>query len=111
MKKIASAYALITYFATAAVIYAQTQNSPIVIEPPRSGYSDIGKFITAVVNLVFIVGALAVLIMLIWGAVQWIFSGGEKDAVASARNRIVHALVGLAVLAVAVALAAFFGRF
>jgi hypothetical protein len=42
--------------------------------------------------------------MLIWGAFEWITSGGDKDAVGKARNRILNALIGLAVLAIAVAL-------
>lgn len=43
--------------------------------------------------------------MLIIGAFEWITSGGDKEAVGKARNRIINALIGLAVLAVAFALA------
>lgn len=109
MKKVASVSASFGYFLLATLAFAAPGD--IVINPPHSGYDDLGKFITAVINLVFIVGAVSVLIMLVWGAVQWIFSGGEKEAVSHARNRIIHALVGLAILAVAFALAVFFGRF
>ncbi len=105
MKKIASLSGLIAYLAVARNALA------ITITPPNLGYHSLGTFITAVVNLVFIVGALAVLVMIVWGAVQWIFSGGEKEAVGKARDRILNALIGLAVLAVAVALAAAFGQF
>lgn len=83
----------------------------IPIQKPSAGYSDLGQFITAAIRLVFAIAAVSVLVMLVWGALQWIFSGGEKEAVAAARNRILNALIGLAVLAVAVALANVFGIF
>lgn len=75
------------------------------------GYSDLGKFINNIITLVFILAIIIVLFMLIWGALEWITSGGEKEAVAGARNRIISALIGLAVLSVAFALANVAGQF
>ena len=83
----------------------------INIAPPLQGYSDLGKFISNVVQLSFIVAVLAVLVMLVWGAFEWITSGGDKDAVSKARNRIINALIGLAVLAVAFAIFKVAGQF
>jgi len=62
----------------------------------------VGTVLSNALTIVFIIAALAVLFMLIFGAFQWIVSGGDKEAVAKARGRIVAALVGLAVLALAV---------
>lgn len=96
----------------ALVKNAFAQATTITIQKPKNaGYNDLGDFITASIRLLFAVAAVSVLIMLVWGALQWIFSGGEKEAVAAARNRILNALIGLAVLAVAVAIAVVFGRF
>jgi hypothetical protein len=53
------------------------------------------------IKIVFIVAALAVLIMLIIGAFQWIVSGGDKEKVGQARGRITSALIGFAILALA----------
>lgn len=75
------------------------------------GYHRISDFLTAAIRLAFIIALIAVLIMLIWGAIEWIFSGGNKDAVGNARNRIIHALVGLAILAIAIAIVTFAGTF
>lgn len=61
-------------------------------------------------TLVFSVSALLVLVMLIWGAISWIMSGGDKDAVASARKRIINALIGLAILALAFFIVRFVGQ-
>ena len=75
------------------------------------GYSNIGNFVNNLITLMFIVATVIVLFMLVWGAIQWIFSGGDKDAVKAARDRIIHALVGFAVLAVAFAVAVLAGQF
>ncbi len=124
MKKLAAVVPAIAYLVLAGVIFAQTPTpiggpDVIQISPPvfnndptkRIGYTDINQFINNILILVFIVAIVAVLFMLVWGALQWIFSGGEKEAVASARNRIIHALVGLAILAIAIAVARLAGQF
>lgn len=88
-----------------APVQAFAQGTTINIQAPQQGYSDIGAFITNVMTLAFTLAVLVVLVMLVWGAFEWIASGGDKEAVGKARNRIINALIGLAVLAVAFALA------
>lgn len=83
----------------------------INVSPPPQGYNDIGKFLTNLVQLAFIFAVLLVLVMLIWGAFEWITSGGDKEHVSSARNRIINALIGLAVLSIAFALFKLAGQF
>ncbi len=53
------------------------------------------------ITIIFTVAALLVLAFLIFGAIQWITSGGDKEKVKTARGTIVHALIGLVVLALA----------
>lgn len=80
--------------------------SGIVIVPPAGkGFPTLGSFITNTLTISFAVAILVVLVMLIWGAFEWITSGGDKETVGKARGRIVNALIGLAVLAIAYALA------
>ena len=102
MKRLAFWGSFASYFILAKNVFAQTE---IKISPPPQGYSDLGAFVTNVFTLAFGVAILVVLVMLIWGAFEWITSGGDKEAVGKARNRIINALIGLAVLAVAFALA------
>ena len=88
----------------------------INVQPPTAngsaiGYSDLGAFISNIFVLAFGLAVLLVLVMLVWGAFEWIASGGDKEAVGHARNRIINALIGLAVLAVAFALAKVVGQF
>ena len=52
-----------------------------------------------------------VLAFLVWGAFDWITSGGDKEAVGKARSKIINALVGMAVLAIAFAIFSLAGQF
>ena len=111
MKKLTALIGTGVVFLTSA-IPAFAQNPPLKIDTTNiPGYKSIGQFISAGLTLIFIIALIAVLVMLVWGALQWIFSGGDKEAVASARNRILHALIGLAVLAIAIALVNLAGVF
>ncbi|NCN45610.1 MAG: hypothetical protein COU63_03685 [Candidatus Pacebacteria bacterium CG10_big_fil_rev_8_21_14_0_10_36_11] len=49
-------------------------------------------------NALISIGAIMVLIFFIWGALEWISSGGDKGKVENARNRITQAFIGLVVL-------------
>lgn len=72
-----------------------------------------GKIISGVIGGMFIIAFLIALIYLITGAFHWITSGGDKASLESARNKIIHALVGLVIVAAAWAImtlvAQFFG--
>ena len=75
--------------------------------------ANVSKIIEALIALIFIVAVVIALFFLLWGAVKWIMSGGDKAAVESARGMIVAAVVGLVILFLAFlllnVLLAFFG--
>lgn len=77
----------------------------VINAPAGKGYSRLDYFIENVLVVAFGIAAIVVLVMLVWGAFEWITSGGDKESVGKARSRIINALIGLAVLAVAYALA------
>lgn len=62
-------------------------------------YQDIGKLVSNGLQLGLIVASILVLLYLLWGGIQWITSGGDKNALESAKNRITAALVGTAIVA------------
>lgn len=63
-----------------------------------------GSIFETVVNvLLFIVGAIAV-IMLIYGGFKYVISGGDAGAVTSAKNTILYAVVGIIVALLAYAI-------
>lgn len=107
MKKLFILSSTIASLVTPKIAFAQTPspNPNIVIKQPKEGYGEIGQFINNVLTLAFGIGLLVVLVMLVWGAFEWITSGGDKEAVGKARSRIINALIGLAVMAIAFALA------
>ena len=56
--------------------------------------------------MLFAVGILAV-IMLIWGGIRYVLSGGDSGAVSSAKKTILYAVVGLIVAILAYAIVNF----
>jgi hypothetical protein len=63
-----------------------------------SGESFFQKIVPAAITLAFIIGALIFFFMLIVGAIKWISSSGDKQALESARGTITSALIGIIIL-------------
>src|SRR5690606_13303409 len=63
-----------------------------------SGATTTGYFVS-LWRAAITIGGLMVLIFFIWGAIEWITSGGDSGKVASARNRITQAVIGMIILA------------
>jgi hypothetical protein len=69
-------------------------------------FGDSGVFKTITNVLLFIIGAISV-IMLIIGGIRYVVSGGDSAAVTSAKNTILYAVVGVVVAILAYALVNF----
>lgn len=70
------------------------------IEPPISGLptepqEGINKIVSFGIQTFLIVAAIAALIYLFGGAYDWITSGGEKEKISKAQNKITNAVIGL----------------
>ncbi len=63
-----------------------------------SGAEFFQRLIPALVGLALLAGVLVFLFILITGAIQWITSGGDKQALESARGKISNALIGIIIL-------------
>ena len=70
----------------------------VSVTEPGSYFGDFPKMIEAILNIVLVIGIIAVLLYLIWGGLEWITSGGDKGKTESARNKITAAVVGLIIL-------------
>ena len=68
--------------------------------PQPTGFriTNIGRVISSVFGFLLIVAGLLAFAMLIIGGIQMITSGGDKAGLETARNRIVHAIIGLIVV-------------
>jgi len=52
----------------------------------------------AIIQIGFIIGVLVFFFVLLIGAIQWISSGGDKQALEGARGKITNAIIGLVIL-------------
>jgi len=79
--------------------YAGTVADPNEVNIPKAalGFTPpkFGDLLTFVIRTLFIFGGLAALLYLILGAFAWITSGGDKENVAKAREKIQAAVIGL----------------
>lgn len=73
---------------------------------PNDLFAADGVFTTIVNVLLFIIGAISV-IMLIIGGIRYTLSGGDSGAVTSAKNTILYAIIGLIVAFLAFAIVNF----
>lgn len=81
-------------------IFAQVEKGPSIVISPPAGFkiTEIGKLIQAGYGFLLIVAGLLAFAFLILGGIQWITSGGDKAGLEGARNKIIHAIVGLIVV-------------
>lgn len=115
MKRLITALSPLGFLALASQAFAQITPGPTFVISPPAGRglppgTDLGVIVNNAIIIIFSVAALLVLVMLVIGAIQWILSGGDKDAVGNARKRITNALIGLAILALAFLIATTVGR-
>lgn len=83
----------------AGVVKAETLGSMLKPQQFVGGNLGYTQLVNQVINLVFIVAAAMTFFYLIFGAISWITSGGDKGKVEAARNKITAAVIGLLILA------------
>jgi hypothetical protein len=91
--------ALLAFLSLAPAAFAQIATCPLApftVLCFQAG--SLAGIIGALITFIFIVGVVIALFYLLFGAVRWIFSGGDKGAIDSARGTIVAAIVGLIIL-------------
>ncbi len=78
---------------------------------PSEGLSGSGgKVLSLGLALLLIAAALLALGFLLWGGLNWVMSGGDKEKVTSARRTIIYAILGLLLCFIAFAIISFFGQ-
>ena len=70
---------------------------PVAVTAAQSGASLLGQFVRLWGNVITI-GVIMVLIMFIWGALEWITAGGDAGKIGKARDRMLQSAIGLLVL-------------
>lgn len=89
-------------------VFTAVTGAPIsgVIQP-KGFASDLGGYINSVLSLVIVACLLIVFLYFILAGFQWITSGGDKGKTEEARNKIVHASIGILIVSASFALVTF----
>ncbi|MBP9718939.1 MAG: hypothetical protein KBD46_00555 [Candidatus Levybacteria bacterium] len=91
----------------------------IPIEPPGSvshltpdkvGFLG-GNIIQLFINLLLLSATILTLFFLIWGGIDWIMSGGDKEGLAKAKAKITYAIIGLIIAVLSFAIINIIGTF
>lgn len=62
------------------------------------------------IRIFFVVGAIAMVFMIAWGALEWVISGGDKEKVGAARKKIAAGIIGFVILALVFVIAQIVGQ-
>lgn len=76
-----------------------------------TGAGGISRFLSNFVVLFYGVAGIVLIFMLLWGAWDWMTSEGDKEKLDSARKKIINAIVGIILFAVAFAIIQVLGQF
>jgi hypothetical protein len=112
---------LFTFFFTSITpVYAAKTVDQVfgTLTPPASirvlteqgGSGGLSLFLTWFIEIIYIFAAIIFLFMVIFSAVQWITSGGDKEAVSKARSRLTYAIIGITLLALSFFIARIVGQ-
>ncbi len=72
--------------------------------PPGSGaftgdpIAALGTLLGKFINIFIVLAGLVMLIYMLWGALDWITSNGEKDKIQKAQNKITNAALGIFII-------------
>jgi uncharacterized membrane protein len=83
-------------------------NNDVKIDPPEN-FRDlatfgIGDYVKTAISLLLGFAGVIAFFYLLWGGVQWIMAGGDKEGTEKARKKITASLVGLTIVFSAYAL-------
>ncbi len=79
------------------------QISPPISGMPTNGATAIGSIGGFLIRLFFIIAFLAAFLYGMLGALEWISSGGEKEKIGKAQQKITNAVVGLIIIVAVIA--------
>ena len=76
-----------------------------------TGTAGISKFFSNFIALIYVVAMIVLILMIIWGAWDWLTSEGEKEKIESAKKKLVNAIIGIVLFAAAFAIIQVIGQF
>jgi hypothetical protein len=94
------------------VMIAQIKNDVLKIGyggDPTDKSAAFTNYLVLLWRTLILVGGLATLLFLLWGALDWILAGGDEGKVSSARQKMTGAVIGLVILASTIAIVELIG--
>lgn len=82
-----------------------------LLQKDSTGAGAISDFLSRAIVLIFSVASIVLIFMLLWGAFEWMISAGDKEKIAGAQRRIINAIIGIILFAVAFAVIQVLGIF
>lgn len=82
-----------------------------LLQKDPTGAGGISTFLSNFVALMYAAASIMLIFMLLWGAWDWITSGGDKEKLTAARDKLIHAIIGIMLFAVAFAVIQILGQF
>jgi len=76
-----------------------------------SGAGGISKFLSNLIVLIYSIATIVLIFMLLWGAFDWMTSEGDKEKLSKAQQKIINAIIGIILFAIAFAVIQVLGRF
>lgn len=83
---------------------------PLGLEQGQEGISVFTTFLSSAVGLITIIGIIWMVFIIITGSVAIISSGGDKQALESAKKKITNGIIGLVVLVSSLFVLSFIGK-
>ena len=74
-----------------------------IVDKDPTGTGGLNIILTNLVTLIYGIAAVTLVLMLIWGAWDWLTSEGDKEKLAGAQKKIINAFIGIMLFAVAFA--------
>lgn len=87
----------------------QLPGGTTIQNPPqfKPDFTDLGSILTGAYEIGLYIAAFLMVWWMAWGAFEYILAGGDKNKLASARKRIIFAIVGFLLIALAYAIGSF----
>lgn len=76
-----------------------------------TGRFALSQYLSNLIVLIYSIAFVVLIFMFLWGAFDWLISGGEKEKVQAARDKLTYAFIGILLFAVAFAVIQVLGGF
>lgn len=83
-------------------LFVKAADDTVIVDQGPNGLGfeipNFSMLLTFMIRFFFVLAGISALLYLLWGSLDWITSGGEKEKVEKARGKIMNALIGVIVI-------------